>query len=323
MDADTPFEHAHSTNLARVLGTRGFLGFQIQYNAETTITLNQPVHDGISGMAHKATAGQQPPKRGSQASGARNAAPNTAPKKNAGAKQGKAGPEARKKQSQNETPELIPAVHGAEMYAALAVREKTFARFQGKIILALLLLCIFSLAWNSVQNWTRPEPKLLAMTTDGRIQPLPLLDEPLDNRQTLVDWTRRNIPDLYEFNYANYRGKLNENLTFMQPRTLQSFQKMLNDSGILPRVREDFLILRANISNEPLLVSEKVYDGVRVWLMEIPMNLIYDSGEVQNSRRQRVTQRIVFRAWIARANPMEYDGGLMLAKFAVMPREGE
>lgn len=271
-------------------------------------------------MAQKAKPGQKPSSMGTPVSAPRKGAPAKRPPP---PKKGKPGASSASKPAKSEAPELVPAVHGAEMYAALAVREKTFSRFKGKVILGLLLLCIFSLAWNSVQNWTRPEPKLLAMTTDGRIQPLPLLDEPLDNRQTLVDWVRRNIPDLYEFNYANYRGKLNENLSFMQPRTLQSFQRMLNESGILPRVREDFLILRANISNEPLLVGEQVYEGVRVWLMEIPMNLIYDSGEVQNNRRQRVTQRIVFRAWIARANPMEYDGGLMLAKFAVMPREEE
>lgn len=228
-----------------------------------------------------------------------------------------------KKAVKPERPGLLPSAHGAEIYAALAVREKNYSRFKGFVIIGLLLICIFSLAWNSVQNWTRPEPKLLAVTTDGRFQPLPLLDEPLENRQMIVAWVQRNLPKLYEFNYANYRGKLNENLEFMRPRTLQSFQQMLEESGILPGVREDFLILRANIANEPLIVGEQVYEGVRIWLVEVPMNLIYDSGQVENNRRQRVTQRIVFRAWIARANPLQFDGGLMLAKFSVLPREGD
>lgn len=218
-------------------------------------------------------------------------------------------------------PAEVPVYHGAEALAALVVSEKKNARQKNWFILLLLTVCAFSLSWNAVQNWTRPEPKLLATTADGRIQPLPLLDAPIDSRQTLVNWAKRNIPPLYEFNYANYRGELNKNLAVMRPQTLQSFQEMLNKSGILPKVLSEFLILRANTADEPLVLGTDVYDGVRIWIIETPLNLIYESGDVKNGQRERIVQKIVFRSWVARANPMEYDGGLMLAKFSVQPRK--
>lgn len=215
----------------------------------------------------------------------------------------------------------VPVYHGAEALAALVVSEKRSARLKTWIIVLLVAVCGFSLSWNAIQSWSRPEPKLLATTSDGRIQPLPLLDAPIDSRQTLVSWAKRNIPPLYEFNYANFRGELNKNLEIMRPETLQSFQEMLTKSGILPKVRKEFLILRANTANEPLILGTNVYQGIRIWIIETPLNLIYESGDVKNGRRERIVQKIVFRAWVARANPMEYDGGLMLAKFSVQPRK--
>ncbi|MFB2351685.1 DotI/IcmL/TraM family protein, partial [Priestia megaterium] len=73
---------------------------------------------------------------------------------------------------------------------------------KGRMILGLTILLVAMVIWNAVLSATRPEPKLLGMTSDGRIQELPLLDAPLDSQQVLFDWVRRNIPSLYDFNYA-------------------------------------------------------------------------------------------------------------------------
>lgn len=222
---------------------------------------------------------------------------------------------------QPERPQPQSLGHGGEALAALAVNIHKTSRFKTKLVLALLAALTFSLAWNAVQNWTQPEPKLLGMTEDGRVQDLPLLDEPLDNRQVLIDWTRRHIPKMYDFNYANYRGELNKLLEFMKPNTLDSFRSMLDESGILDRVTDDFLILQGRITDEPLVQDEVVAAGTRVWVVEIPMTLIYDSGDEEDGQREQISQDILFRAWVARANPMEFPGGLMLAKFEVSGRD--
>lgn len=214
----------------------------------------------------------------------------------------------------------VSMLHGAEALAALTVAESKLSRLKGKFILGLTLLLCLSLAWNSIQSASRPEPKLLAMTTDGRVQPLPLLDEPLDSRQTLFDWVRRNIPSLYDFNYANYQSQIGKARDFTQPITLETFQEDLLSSGILSKVTEEFLILRANIVQEPLITSETTVNGRRLWVVEVPMNLVYDSGEVRDGQRRRLVQEVTFQAWIVRASILEYDGGLMLAKYSVKSR---
>lgn len=82
---------------------------------------------------------------------------------------------------------MVPAHHGAEALAALVVSAQKSSRFKNKVILILLTICVFSLSWNAVQNWTRPEPRLLATTADGRFMPLPLLDAPIESRSTLAN----------------------------------------------------------------------------------------------------------------------------------------
>lgn len=211
-------------------------------------------------------------------------------------------------------------LHGIEALAALTVAETKLSRFKGRVILGLVLVLIASLGWNSVQSAFRPEPKLLALTQDGRVQPLPLLDEPIESRQILMDWTRRNIPDLFSFNYVNYMEELQNALDFTQPITLERFKTDIADAGILSKVTDEFLILRANIVNEPNIINETVTNGRRIWVIEVPMNLIYDSGEVKQGERRRINQQILFTAWVARANVMEYDGGLMLAKYSIKTR---
>ncbi|ARM86315.1 type-IV b secretion system, inner-membrane complex component (plasmid) [Marinobacter salarius] len=211
-------------------------------------------------------------------------------------------------------------IHGAEALAALTVSESKLSRFKSRGILGLLLLCVGLIFWIAALQASQPEPKLLGMTVDGRIQELPLLDEPLESRQILMDWTRRNIPDLYDWNYANFRAELNKARDFVQKITLEEFTTDLEDSGILPKVRQDFLILRANITNEPLIVNETVTSGRRLYVMEIPMTLVYDSGDVEAGQRRQINQDILFTAWIVRASILKYDGGLMLAKYAIKQR---
>lgn len=224
----------------------------------------------------------------------------------------------------NREPEKQSHLHGAEALAALTVSESKLSRLQGKFIVGLTFALIASLAWNSVQTATRPEPKLLATTVDGRIQELPLLDAPIESRQVLLDWVRRNIPELYNFNYVNFRSQFNNALDFTQRNTVTSFQEDLEESGILTKVRREFLILRANITQDPVITNERIMQGRRLWVVEIPMNLVYDSGDTDGGgRRQRINQKILFTAWIARANPLKYDGGLMLAKYSISNRRPE
>lgn len=211
-------------------------------------------------------------------------------------------------------------IYGAEALAALTVAESKLSRLQGRVILVLTLLLVAMILWTSVLSATRPEPKLLGMTTDGRIQPLPLLDAPLESRQVLMDWVRRNIPALYDFNYANYRSQIGKARDFTQQVTLESFMEDMENSGILNKVQKEFLILRANITNTPIITGEDTVKGRRLWVVEVPMTLVYDSGDVEDNRRRQIQQPILFKAWIVRANVLEYDGGLMLAKYAVTQR---
>ena len=216
--------------------------------------------------------------------------------------------------------EDVPMIYGAEALAAVTVAESKLSRFKGRALLGLLVLCAALIVWNAALQASQPEPKLLGMTVDGRIQELPLLDKPLESRQLLMDWVRRNIPDLYDWNYANYRSELNKARNYTQQVTLEKFQTDLGSSGILKKVLDDFLILRANIVDEPVVVNETITKGRRLWIVEIPMTLVYDSGEVKDGQRRRINQDILFTAWIVRANILEYDAGLMLAKYAVQPR---
>ena len=216
-------------------------------------------------------------------------------------------------------PEQTSMIYGAEALAALTVAESKLSRFKGRVILILVIFALGLLFWNVTLHATKPEPRLLAVTKDGRYQPLPLLDEPLESRQVLMDWVRRNIPDLYDWNYANFGAELNKMRDYVQQITLEEFADDLEASGILSKVQSEFLILRASITNEPLIVNETVINGRRVYVVEIPMRLVYDSGDVSAGKRRQINQDILFTAWIVRASILEYDAGLMLAKYSVKP----
>lgn len=214
----------------------------------------------------------------------------------------------------------VPMVYGAEALAAATVSESKLSKLKSRLILLLVALVFGLLVWVSVLEASRPEPRLLGMTVDGRIQELPLLDAPLESRQILMDWVRRNIPDLYDWNYANYRAELDKARAYTQQITLDQFRTDLQESGVLTQVINDFLILRANIVNEPVVINETTVKGRRLWVVEIPMTLVYDSGEVRDGQRRRINQDILFTAWVVRSNVLEYDSGLMLAKYAIQPR---
>lgn len=213
-------------------------------------------------------------------------------------------------------------IHGAEALMTLVVAESRHSRFKSNLILGLIGLVVILAIAVSVQSASRPEPKILGLDNKGQVIPLPLLDQPYYTAEQVTSWVKEEIPELYKFSYSDYREQLNKHLSIMRPATLQAFVNMLSDSGILPKVREESLNLRAVPVNNAVIHGEGKVDGVHVWVTEIPLDLIYDSGVVDTTTRQRkqIVQPIVFRAWVARASLLEFKDGKILAKFEVLQR---
>lgn len=90
---------------------------------------------------------------------------------------------------------------------ALLVRQGMTAQSELKAknrIIAVLLLVIVGLAIAlNVTSRNEPVIKLLGETNDGRIRPLPLLNEPLYSHEEILNWAQQCVRKVYKLSYVD------------------------------------------------------------------------------------------------------------------------
>ncbi|MBA1250183.1 MULTISPECIES: DotI/IcmL family type IV secretion protein [Pseudomonas] len=174
----------------------------------------------------------------------------------------------------------------------LGLNSENERRGKNRLILFGTAALTVSLVLNVIQYITRPEPKLVSETVDGRIRPLPTLDEPLYGHKEILGWAERCVGKLYNLSYVDWRTKLQNDSLCLSDKGRQNFVKSLEQIGVFKYLNEEnqgtmYAVPRAAILRQARLSG----DGYREWVVDVPYRIVMD-GRQKGSLEVVMTQRI-------------------------------
>lgn len=188
----------------------------------------------------------------------------------------------------------------AALSAAMVLRrEWAMDRYKAGCVrfLAVAALLALSVVGNVAHLGDRRDNVYLVADEDGRLVDMVPISRPNMADEDVAAWTVSAITDLMSFDFANYRGQLQDARYDLTGRGWRSFEEMLSDgaSGIATAVlRNKFVVTTvptgpARVAEKGVLTTER---GSRfVWTVEVPVLLSYrsDRREIETDLMMRVT----------------------------------
>lgn len=181
------------------------------------------------------------------------------------------------------------------------------SRRKSKIILLMALALVVMAFANMALFAVQPEKAVVAMTTDGRVLPLPTLDEPFHTSERVLSWAAEHIENTYSMTFADLESYPSK-LSYMTPQVKDQFIEALNRSGIIDKVANERRLFRAVRKESPSLQKEGVHNGRYVWSIQMPVQLNFEGAN--NIDRSTLVVSVV----VGRAPLTEQEDGLVIGK---------
>lgn len=123
-----------------------------------------------------------------------------------------------------------------------------------------------------------PPERVVSMDTQGRIFPLPTLDNPLVPQNQWLRWTEEKAEALFDIPFTELATFQNK-LTFMTKESRDNWVNALRQAGYLKKIEQERSILRAVRLNRAALYNEWLIskDNRLVRQYVVPMQLIFES----------------------------------------------
>lgn len=206
--------------------------------------------------------------------------------------------------------------YGADVLAIALTDAVGESRRKTQFMWGLLVCLGLSILGNVFQFQYLPATKVVSETADGRIRPLPTIDEPIFTDQQVMNWAATKIETLYDINFtevSEYPGKIR---TFMLPKAADDFVAGLRSAGIIDKVISERLILRGVRSAPPTITSSFLDNGRFIWVIEMPMTAIYE-GSGGNTNKSM--EPLAVRVYVGREHLMRSEDGLVFGSVNIFP----
>ncbi len=150
----------------------------------------------------------------------------------------------------------------------------------------------------------QPENRYFATTEDGRLIQMVPLNLPNLSTPALMSWVAQASTEVMTFGFNDYKRRLQEASRNFTKQGWTSFTDALNKSRIMEGVVQNSQVVTAAPRSAPILISEANVNGQYQWIVELPLNVTYQSGSKTRSDNLLVTLVIV------RVSKLESPNGL-------------
>ncbi len=204
--------------------------------------------------------------------------------------------------------EMLSEVEVSAHAVTLAVLIKEGRRKTLFIMSLFAVLCV-SMLGNLAQFNYLPQSVILSETEDGRIRPLPTLDNPIFTDAHVMNWAATKLESMYDLPFtkvSTYSSKLRQ---FMLPNAAAQFLEGLQGVGIIDKIIEERSIMRGVRKGPPAIIQTMTKKGRYIWSLEMPMTIIFEGA---GGRGKQETQNLVIRAFVGREHLMKAKDGLVI-----------
>lgn len=143
------------------------------------------------------------------------------------------------------------------------------------------------------------------------------LDKPVFKSESVVDWVKSSIVDIYAYNFANYKQVItNISRYFTQPG-YESYVKALQDAGNFSIIEEKKTIVSASVAGDVKIVKEGVENNIYHWIVQVPLKVTYQDPN------GAVVQEILANIEVVRINDPKHPDGIAIHSITAEPKKVE
>lgn len=227
----------------------------------------------------------------------------------------------KEKKSSSDEPELslspadmkLMEYHGIQGLIRIGLQAAHERVAKNRIIAVAGVLLLTSVITNVFLSTNVPEPMLLGETTDGRIRPLPLLNDPLYSHKDILAWSERCVKDIYSLSYVDWRERIQNDTFCLSDASRSGFAGSLEKVGILRYLTPDLQgIVYATPGQAVLRSSNLTAGGYTQWVVDVPYT-------VTVSGRSSGRIDLVMTMEIRRVSLTWRDAGIWVERYVVKP----
>nr|WP_262381267.1 MULTISPECIES: DotI/IcmL family type IV secretion protein [unclassified Pseudomonas] len=168
-----------------------------------------------------------------------------------------------------------------------------------------------------IQYKYQPEPKLLSETTDGRIRPLPLLNDPMYSQKEILAWSQKCVESVYRLSWVDWETSLSNNTFCLSDAKRSNFSDSLKKIGVLKYLTKE---LQGNLyatTRSPIMRSYQLNaKGYWEWIVDVPYTVNIDG-------RERGTVDVVMTMKVRRTSLVLREDGLWVDSYRIVPRSAQ
>jgi len=173
--------------------------------------------------------------------------------------------------------------------------EADYSRHSQKVLIGLIVCLFFMLIMVLVllyQIKHRPIPPFVAVSPDGQKMTLKAFDTPNLLSSTLIRWASKAAVTAYTFDFYNYPKQLEMVQPYFTEAGWTSYRQSIQ--GLIDTITANKLFVNGVVSAPPVISNQgSLGDYDRVWRIQIPFLVTYQSSETTTNSTYMVTLMIV------------------------------
>ena len=139
----------------------------------------------------------------------------------------------------------------------------------------------------------KPQNRYFATTEDGRLIPMVPLNQPNLSDPAILSWVAQASTEVMTFGFNDYRRRLQESSRNFTRTGWDSFTEALQKSRLIEKVEARQQVASAIPAGAPVIASQQVVAGRYEWIIELPLQVTYTTGNTKDIQRLRVRLKVV------------------------------
>jgi intracellular multiplication protein IcmL len=168
-------------------------------------------------------------------------------------------------------------------------------RFRSTLSLLIFVSCVAIglSALLAMMTLEQEQPKFYATTTNGNVQPLYALNQPMVAQPYLLQWAMVSVRTVFNMSFANYQQVLDKGHPEFTQAGWSSFRNALDSNGVIDTITTSKLEVSAIVSGAPVILRQMIVHGFYTWQVQMPILLTYTSASMSSKQRILVTMDIM------------------------------
>ena len=180
------------------------------------------------------------------------------------------------------------------------------------VIAESIIIVVLILTFIVYMNASKSQDRYFATTADGRIMQLVPLDRPNMVTSALLSWAAQSAVEVMTFGFHDYQRRMQNASRNFTRHGWETFTSALQKSRIMESIDVGQQVVTAHPRSTPILKEESIRNGKYRWVVDLPLNVSYQSG---NATRH---DSLMLRMVIERVPSLENPNGVGIEQWIAM-----